>query len=820
MWASDPHSDDPQGWKTYTFVHFPTGDDQIWLTNLDKRATAAFESVSVLAGPTHLMTAPKPEASQRSAVIQLTNIDWVDSFSSDVSKRTSFTDCDPATIRLYKLWIASDRLRDYTLAIGMNGVMLPANAGGRTWFETATMFPRRDISPVDRHCLAIFLRLMESSRLHVFVGLQTSTLLSGPEQAIRMQPTLVNALTRTHRGSSDQYNPLHPRVQQSLALLVAELDQQCREYSCFAGVVLRCDAASHLRPLREASEDPAMWAMFARSSGNVSSPAQLRAWVQQEGRAAFSTWLREASRQAYERIGAAASNQPVLLVMQPEASASDQAEVGQSTIQSSTASWQGEGTSFLPVQAFRYGPPHVLARQAALQQQLSSVETPMSEGTSTVALLGEELNSDPHEPVLVRDQVLSDISRIIDRVDPSIVFVELPSVGGRLDEELANALRAFSALPAENMLRIEPIDPSSQTVHVRWGTKDGHLCVSMISLAPWPSEVELETSAPIEWASRDDADPTASRVSIEQISAKRARVVVGAGQLVVLQSKNPATGATVRLWSSRVRGGSEAVDQIKRKVTLIVERIGILSEFESSDALSNGGFEQSGGMGLVGWLHAQHPPGCVRVDDKEFLEGAHSVLLTTDDASTSRTWIVSETIDPPRSGRLAVSLACRGELKTDNSVHRLRVSIEATRDGEPIRYSSEFDVPRNGQWSPRAVVLEADGVERDSVDSLRLTIDSLSGGRVWIDDVHLHDQFPTAKERAELQSQAFLAVQGLQRGNLTPSGRLLQNHWACFLLTLGPAPPAQQVMEAVEPVDETPGVAERIRSWLPRPLRF
>ena len=106
------------------------------------------------------------------------------------------------------------------------------------------------------------------------------------------------------------------------------------------------------------------------------------------------------------------------------------------------------------------------------------------------------------------------------------------------------------------------------------------------------------------------------------------------------------------------------------------------------------------------------------------------------------------------------------------------------------------------------------------MDSLRLTIDSLSGGRVWIDDVHLHDQFPTAKERAELQSQAFLAVQGLQRGNLTPSGRLLQNHWACFLLTLGPAPPAQQVMEAVEPVDETPGVAERIRSWLPRPLRF
>ncbi len=109
---------------------------------------------------------------------------------------------------------------------------------------------------------------------------------------------------------------------------------------------------------------------------------------------------------------------------------------------------------------------------------------------------------------------------------------------------------------------------------------------------------------------------------------------------------------------------------------------------------------------------------------------------------------------------------------------------------------------------------------RPPSNHLRLTIDSLSGGRVWIDDVQLHDRFPTEKERTELQSQAFLAVQGLQRGNLLPSGKLLQNHWARHLLSLGDTEPSQPMIDD-EPVPaEPPGVAERIRNWLPRQLRF
>ena len=78
--------------------------------------------------------------------------------------------------------------------------------------------------------------------------------------------------------------------------------------------------------------------------------------------------------------------------------------------------------------------------------------------------------------------------------------------------------------------------------------------------------------------------------------------------------------------------------------------------------------------------------------------------------------------------------------------------------------------PQKWAWGNREVRLEALNINAANMHSLRLTIDSLSSGRVWIDDIRLHDQFPTASERDELQSGAFLAVQGLQKSNLAPSG--------------------------------------------------
>jgi hypothetical protein len=411
------------------------------------------------------------------------------------------------------------------------------------------------------------------------------------------------------------------------------------------------------------------------------------------------------------------------------------------------------------------------------------------------------------------------VGSALDREDPEILAIELDLDDGPLSKTAEEMLRTISATPTHQLKLVPPDDPANETVRVRAGTDNGHGYVSILNRTPWDSEVDLEFTSTMKWAAVGQSGSTQDVLRQSEVRPSHVRATLLPGQFVLLRTEAIANEVSVRSWSSSIGGGSQQIEKIKRDVTSIVERIGLLSDMEPSNSLSNGGFEQSGGIGLVGWMHAQHPPGCVKIDDKESIEGKHSVLLTTDPALSARTWIVSETIESPESGRLAVSLVTRAERSEERPAHQMRISIEATSNGEPVRHSADFEVPRNGQWGSRQIVLETDRVAKQNVESLRLTVDSLSGGRVWLDDVRIHHWFPTSKEREELQSLAFLAVQGLQNGNLTPSSRLLQNRWARYLLARGPSKSVMPTVEAAQP-ETQPGVAERIRSWLPRPLRF
>lgn len=411
------------------------------------------------------------------------------------------------------------------------------------------------------------------------------------------------------------------------------------------------------------------------------------------------------------------------------------------------------------------------------------------------------------------------IGSALGKEDHEILAVALSFAGDSISDIAKEMLQTVSATPAGQLSNIRPVDPSDTTVRVRAGVSTQHGYVSIINLAPWKSEVDLEFASDAKWSVVGNTKSAQDILRQADVRPSHARITLLPGQLVLLKTVLESSDVSVRSWTSGVGGGLEQIERIKLDVTSIVERIGLLSELDGSISLRNGGFEQTGGIGLVGWMHAQHPPGCVQIDDKESFEGIQSLVMTTDPSVSARTWIVSESIEVPESGRLAVSLVMRADKSDDASPHPMRVSIETTRSGKPHRFSADFGVPRNGQWGSRQIVLETDGLEKQNVDSLRLTVDSLAGGQVWLDDVRLHHWFPTAKERDELQSLAFLAVQGLQHGNLSPSSRLLQNQWARYLLSRGPSKEIKPTDETVAPVNE-PGVAAKIRSWLPRPLRF
>ena len=393
--------------------------------------------------------------------------------------------------------------------------------------------------------------------------------------------------------------------------------------------------------------------------------------------------------------------------------------------------------------------------------------------------------------------------------------------------------------------------------------------LTVINTAPWTSQVKLQFSGQqIADCSLLRADDTNAIVQTTGVADTRL-LTVAPTSIVRLQVRGETDPIQLFAWQANMVGGEQTLKRLKAHVSEVVGKIGTLALPDDYIELTNGGFEIEGQVGIVGWMHTQFPADAVTLDSSESIEGAHSIRMTADTASAGRIWLVSEPIPVPRSGRLAVSFAIRANKKINEPApntspilktsatsaphketprHRVRVSLEGNRLGKPVRISTEFDVPCDGHWQPRHVVLEAERIHREEMESVRLTIDSLSPGKIWIDDVHLHDRFPTAAERTALQDKAFLAIQGLQRGNLKPAAGLLNNGWSRYLMArsdqrgtppsgsaTGNSMPAAGVVHqagtvptpssghsdtATKPSPKRESVADRLRDWLPKPIRF
>ena len=791
-----------EAWREQTFLHYPTAGEQfVRLTNTSDQQIVSFSSLKIEKGP-YQVTGPDADADkrQRLAVLRISNFDWVNSLSDDATSRGQFKSYQKSTQQLQRLYVATERLRDYARMGGFNSILLPGNMGERFWYPTNQCNPGQ-VDGLDlRGNLQTFMQLLAISRLQVIVGVDPKTSLTSVESLLKAPGTPTASICRfgtVERGT--RYKLLHPAVRSAVAAWITDLESQLAAYPSYAGIAVSCGNDSHTA-LVQASDlnDESSQRTFARTvSSEVATfdALHLKLWLADEGADLLPAWCDQQTQAALQQL-AAATNKELFVV---DAAQSELPRIADS-ISNLTAVVNPASS---PSQTESY-PPTRFAHDPKLVHAVS---------------IGE-LQQQDNLPELHSPQSNSELTQLLRQFDPRISVFQQPQVTTSWCQELATALNEFTRLPAQGLSQVIGSDPGLKTVSIRSGYQDGEALLVVLNSAPWSSEVDILCDQSLDWV------PNTNQANLT-IQGTEINATLRPDQMLVLRA--PASNQTaatnlVRVWSARVQGGEESLTEIKEQVTAVVERIGSLANPRQYAALCNGGFEQVGGLGIPGWMHAQHPAGAVKVDEREAVEGSRSVMLTTDNRGAGRTWIVSEQLRPPSSGRLAVSLACRGELvEGDTTKHVIRISIEGTRKGEPIRQSREFQINRDGLWQPRSVVLEAAGIDPTTVDSVRLTIDSLSPGRVWLDDVRLHDWFPMAHERGELQSEAFLAMQGLQHENLTPAAQLLQNQWAQHLLSKKPLhvqPPSQPNMQPISPRLESRGVAERIKSWLPRPLRF
>ncbi len=806
--TGDPHLGGNETWRSHTFVHYPSGSEEfIRVSNQSEKLNAEFASITVEAGGARLAAdVDKQKPTSRLAALKVSGFAWVQQLTGDLEKTDSLRELNPSTQALHRFVVAAERLLDYAAAAGFNAVVIDSCHGDRAWFDSEHWLANRKANRFAGRHLESLLRTADASSIRVVVGVELSMQLSRIESEMLADKDSTGMLRRCN-GSTVRYNPQHALVHQHLSGLLTEIHQAARAHDSYAGLVLNCSQNTHLSPLAPHQLDITTLQSFANSATQVAmTTSQLHAWIQNEGRHPMLNWLRERSRQMYETL-TENIDQDVYLQMH-----------GQSVLIDSDAKAKNSITLI------------DLRRDSSLpldNETSHSIRSPSQTakpGRATAVILGERAADAKYAKSFITADAQKDLTDVLVGLDPQVLLIDDTELTLALSPAIQKTLVDFSALPNSPLRGIAGVDAETRTVRVRLGREGLNLALVISNLAPWPSEVEVDLAANLNWT---DASRGLGGISEEhsrwRIERGRLSASLRAGETIALAATAPSAEVArlpIRAWSSRVSGGLPAMADIKNQVTAVVERIGILSDPQTYEQLSNGGFEKSGGVGIPGWMHTQYPPTAVRIDDAQAIAGSRSVVLTNSQGTSSRAWLVSETIAPPVTGRLAVSLATRAESASGDAKHHLRVSIEGIRGGQPFRQSAELEIPRDGQWQPRKIVLEARGLDPANVDAIRLTIDSLSSGRVWIDEIHLHDWFPTTSERGELQAAAFLAVQGLQRGNVTPAARLLRNYWAQYLIDQKELKHPDPVMQTTEQQEEPVGMAERIKSWLPRPLRF
>ncbi|MEM9588344.1 MAG: hypothetical protein AAGA03_13760, partial [Planctomycetota bacterium] len=314
------------------------------------------------------------------------------------------------------------------------------------------------------------------------------------------------------------------------------------------------------------------------------------------------------------------------------------------------------------------------------------------------------------------EMAIAAIVEAIAALNPGTIIVQSADSGWISDEALSSTLRSVAVLPLHPIQWIASSDPIQQTVRLRV-IPDGSACWLVVcNLAPWDNDVSIGAAGPlrlsavhalgselrmdVETSSSEAAAPnvgdkegsadpsvssipdslaidemglsiSASEAGMQSDGGSRYQLRLPAHQFAMLRcDADQANLIRSMAWTAIPSGGQPSVDQLKAHVNLIVQRLGMLEHAATLSVLSNPGFEKDGDGGVRGWMHTQHPADSVQIDASESFDGSQSVLLDNPSDGVIRTWLVSETISAPKSGRLAVSLACRSAAKPTEQSHR------------------------------------------------------------------------------------------------------------------------------------------------------
>ncbi len=852
-------------WSEHRIVFWPRcRKPYVVLTNQETKEPVRFESIRIEAGPLvpSLGSEPLPGAETfgrfrsqgqggRLAALYLDK-PLINSAFGDGGQ------LDPDSSLVIEDWhsylIAGQRLVEYLQWAGFNAAIVNVAGNGSSlypcdfWSATPQLQTARLASrgrdPMPKDVVELYLRLFARAGLRLIPALDLNMPTRRLDQVAGQQPDSgirpTDAWGRTPRtdfvsgnGVIAQYNFLHSSVQEELIQIIDYFNQRYKTHPSFVGVGLQLHGGSFAQPT------PLSWNQdrntvdrfrrWASKQETVSENAPTER-LSEEELESFADWRAAQVSSAYHALADRLGERRLFLLPTefddhdgvgfPRGL--DWGQIGQhprivplGLVHESVFDDIARYAAAAEADALRHSEKQLTAAKAA--GRLVFRPPTITRGIDVTRGISP-VNTVQTVPVLthptpVQRRYRQQLIGSFEDFDAQVLAVGGWTVPLGQEAATRELFRSFTQLPAATMATVPAENGAPSSLRVRQWRGAEQSVISVVNLAPWPLAVDLEFDQEVDFTSLKKSHSSAQRGN--GAAQNRHMLLVEPGQLVAGRTDRPACLVT---WRERRNIDPQTLQRISDRVQDLAARVALLTTPRVYPELLNGSFSELADQSIPGWMVAQHPPGSVQLASLGF-DDKHSLLLTNS-SNNAKTWAISSSFRPPATGRLAVSLQARCLVQTPSTAPlSLQVSIEGRRRDQPFRSSKTFQPRTDGNWQIEPLMLEIPRLPDDDIEDLRLTIDLLTPGKVWIDDVRLYDFFLTPAERTELQSQTFLAAKKMRQGDLTAAAKLFDSYWGRFLMGLTIATGSVDPGGAEAEGSPLPGIAERLRNWLPNPLR-
>jgi hypothetical protein len=393
------------------------------------------------------------------------------------------------------------------------------------------------------------------------------------------------------------------------------------------------------------------------------------------------------------------------------------------------------------------------------------------------------------------------------------------------EEALLEVADAFRQLPAA---RFETVPSNKATIElppvvVRRLSRGDRTYFYAVNNSPWTASLTLTMAAP----RGSDFRVLGNRVCSPPVTQEKTQVWTVALRPYDLAAAVVAA-ADVRIVDWQAEVNRDVASDLRAGIDDLRRRANQLRDPRPLAVLGNPDFElASQGDLLPGWDGSRAAGIGAQVVAGQGRNSKNALHLRSDSPVA---WVRSNSFSAPATGRLSLWVW----LRIDDPARQppLQLAIEGRLDGQtyyrPARVGAGDDrlgpppPPLTTEWAPYLVRI--DDLPTRGLTDLRVAIDLMGPGQVWIDDVQVFDLWFDKNERNELLKKIALANFYLGNGELAQCDLVLRGYWPEFLRRYVPIDEASaaELAEAGRNAPNTataPAVADESAdspSWLKR----